>query len=162
MSTATIIFAVSGIAILFLFAAKGFEMRRRKPSMFLHIAKRADTKTGALYFKLLHFYSDSKEKTHLFLNRQAPMKIKSAMVKFGTFLKERREEYLMKMRDARILKKNSGISEFYKNLSNIDKGNGKIEDGFIEVGGELSFAQAIPKEAPVSKTRRKRVKLDSS
>ena len=34
------------------------------------------------------------------------------------------------MRDSKLLKKSDGISEFFKNMSNIEKGNGEIHDNY--------------------------------
>jgi len=47
-----------------------------------------------------------------------------------SFLKERREQYVNIMRDSRLLKKSDGISEFFKNMSDVEKGNGEIHDTF--------------------------------
>ena len=56
------------------------------------------------------------------------MHSKSFLNKLSAFLEKKREEYMNNMRNSRLLKKDEGISEFFKNLSQIEKGNGEIHD----------------------------------
>lgn len=134
MTPSIAIFAVSGFSIMALFAAKGIEVMRKKPLFLLKAVKKADARLHTVHHGTLHFYENWKEQAAFFMSRQAPMRIKNSWNKMETFVRERKEEYLLKMRDARIIKRREGISEFYKNLASIERGNGEINETF---GGDF-------------------------
>ncbi|MDZ4205676.1 MAG: hypothetical protein U1C12_00450, partial [Patescibacteria group bacterium] len=63
-----------------------------------------------------------------FFKKQIPIHSRNSLNKLLTFLKKKKEQYVVSMRDSRLLKKSDGISEFFKNMSDIEKGNGEIHD----------------------------------
>ena len=58
------------------------------------------------------------------------MHSKNSSNKLLSYLAEKKEKYINNMRDSRLLKKSDGISEFFKNMSSIEKGNGEIHDTY--------------------------------
>ncbi len=126
------IFTVSGLAILTLVSAKSLERKRRKPFLILTLISRGDIHVRALYHKAVHLYSDSKEKTWFLLKKQVPKHSRNSLNKLLSFIREKREQYVGKMRDSRLLKKPDGMSEFFKSMSDVEKGNGEINDVYVD------------------------------
>ncbi len=124
------VFGISGLVIVILMTAKRLEEKRRKSFFILNMISKGDIHTRELYHKAVRLYSEGKEKTSFLLKRRVPIHAKNSMNKLLSFLKEKREQYVSNMRDSRLLKKPDGISEFFKNMSNIEKGNGEINDIF--------------------------------
>ncbi|MDO8471494.1 MAG: hypothetical protein Q7S49_02715 [bacterium] len=125
---ATSIFTISGLSIITLVVAKKLEEKRKKPFFILNVISKSDTHIRELYHKAVRLYSEGKEKSSFLFKRQIPIHSKNYFNKLLSFLKEKREQYVVKMRDSRLLKKSDGISEFFKNMSEIEKGNGEIHD----------------------------------
>ncbi|OHA88933.1 MAG: hypothetical protein A3B03_01080 [Candidatus Zambryskibacteria bacterium RIFCSPLOWO2_01_FULL_42_41] len=123
-----IIFNISGLAMILLLIAKKVEEKRRKPFFISNVISKGDTHIRGLYLRMVHFYSEGKEKTLLLLKRRIPLHSRNSLNKLFSFLREKRERYINEMRDSRLLKKPDGISEFFKNMSDIEKGNGEIND----------------------------------
>lgn len=123
-----IIFNVSGLAMILLLVTKKVEEKRRKPFFISNVISKGDIHIRGLYLRVVRFYSEGKEKALLLLEKRIPLHSKNSLNKLLTFLREKRERYINEMRDSRLLKKPDGISEFFKNMSNIDKGNGEIND----------------------------------
>ena len=125
---ATSIFTISGLSIITLVVAKKLEEKRKKSFFILNVISKRDTRIRELYHRAVSLYSEGKEKSSFFFKRQIPIHSKNYFNKLLSFLKEKREQYVVKMRDSRLLKKSDGISEFFKNMSEIEKGNGEIHD----------------------------------
>ncbi|PIP61822.1 hypothetical protein COW99_01980, partial [Candidatus Roizmanbacteria bacterium CG22_combo_CG10-13_8_21_14_all_38_20] len=53
------------------------------------------------------------------------------------------------MRDAKLLKKSDGISEFFKNISDIEKGQGEINEAFIIDRATEPTIESIEDTAPL-------------
>ncbi len=123
-----IIFTVSGLLILTMVAAKKLEENRGKPLFFSNLILRGDVRMREFYHQAVHFYSEGKAKTLFFFQKQIPMRSRNSFNKLLAFLKEKKGQYVNRMRDSRLLKKSDGISEFFKNMSNVEKGNGEIND----------------------------------
>ncbi len=131
-----IIFNISGLAILILIVAKKIEEKRKKPIFISNLISRGDIHIRRLYHVVVHLYSEGKEKVLFFLKKQIRMHSKNSLNKTISFLEERRGRYINNMRDSRLLRrKTDGISEFFKNISNVEKGNGVIHDG-LEDGSQ--------------------------
>lgn len=126
----TVLFTVSGLAILALVVTKSLEEKRKRSFFVSRAISRGDANVREFYHRLVHFYSTSKEKGLFFFNKQIPIHSRNFLNKLFSFLKEKQEQYLGNMRDARILKKSDGISEFFKNMSNVEKGNGEINESY--------------------------------
>ena len=128
----TSIFAVSGLSIALLIVAKKVEEKRKKPLFISNAISRSDIHIRKLYHTAVHLYSESKEKSLFFFKKQIPKHSKNSLNKIFSFLEEKREQYINNMRDSRLLKKPDGMSEFFKNMSNVEKGNGVIHDVYEE------------------------------
>lgn len=126
--TSVIIFNISGLAIILLIVAKIVGEKRRKPFFISNIISKGDIHIRGLYHKVVHLYSEGKEKVSFLTMKRIPMRLRSFLNKLLSFLKEKKAQYTSDMRDSRLLKKSDGISEFFKNMSSAEKGNGEIND----------------------------------
>ena len=125
-----IIFNISGLAILLLIITKKMEEKRRKPLFISNAISRGDIHVRKLYHTVIHLYSEMKEKGLFFLKKQIPIHSKNSLNKIFSFLREKRGQYINNMRDSRLLKKPGGMSEFLRNMSDVEKGNGVIHDAY--------------------------------
>lgn len=123
-----IIFVISGLAIILLVVAKSLGEKRRRSFFILNAISKGDTHVREFYHKAVRSYSEGKEKVLFFFKKQIPIHSKNSSNKLLSFLKEKKERYTNNIRDSKSLKKSDGISEFFKNMSNIEKGNGEIND----------------------------------
>ncbi len=114
--------------MILLLVTKKVEEKRRKPFFISNAISKGDTHIRGLYLRVVRFYSEGKEKTLLLLNKRIPLHSRNSLNKLLSFFREKRERYINEMRDSRLLKKPDGISEFFKNMSDIEKGNGEIND----------------------------------
>lgn len=126
------LFAISGTAIIALLAAKKLQERGRNPLFLFRWITRSDERIRDWHQKALNMYSEGKEKISFFATRQIKLHSKNTFNKLVAFLKEKREQYENNMRNSRLLKKSDGISEFFKSMSDIEKGGSideSLEDG---------------------------------
>ncbi|PIP55851.1 MAG: hypothetical protein CO183_00070 [Candidatus Zambryskibacteria bacterium CG_4_9_14_3_um_filter_42_9] len=128
--TSITIFTISGLAIFILVAIKSLEEKRKQNFFAMGLISKWDKQTRRFYQRIIHLYSDGKERTALFFKRQIPMHSRNLFNKLVYFLKGQREFYFGNIRDSRLLKKPDGISEFFKNMSKVEKGNGEINDTY--------------------------------
>lgn len=128
--TSVTIFAVSGIMIILLTVAKGLSGRRGKNFFILRAISRGDTYARRVYHLVIHFYSESRDRILFFLQKQIRMHMRNSWNKMLAFVHNRRDRYLNQMRDSKLLKKQEGISDFLRNISDIDRGNGEIHDSY--------------------------------
>ena len=126
------IFAISGLAIPVLIIAKKLEQKRRKPFLILNLISKGNIHIRKLFHRVVHYYSEGKEKVIFILKRRIPLHSKNSSNKLLSYLVDKKEKYINNMRDSRLLKKPDGISEFFKNMSSIEKGNGEIHDVYEE------------------------------
>ena len=124
----TIIFAVSGLAIVVLLVAKKWGERRRRPIFLMRAISKGDIRAREFSHGVVHIYSQGKERLSLLFKKRVPMYSKNSLNKSISFIKNKRDRYIERLRDSRLLKKSDGISEFFKNMSDIEKGNGEIHD----------------------------------
>jgi hypothetical protein len=121
-------FYISGIAILALLLAKGVEMKFKHRFSLLKLVSRWDKEVRVVYHRGVHMYSESKEKGYRWATKQLPYKAKSYVNKSSAFAKEKLEKYIGDVRNSRLIKKNDGISEFFRNISDLEKGKGEINE----------------------------------
>ncbi|MBI1974638.1 MAG: hypothetical protein HYS51_02205 [Candidatus Zambryskibacteria bacterium] len=124
------IFAISGTALITLITAKSIEEKLKKQIFLSSWIAKWDEHAKVWYHKVLRVYSEGKEKAALFFNKKIRIHSKNIFNKLLVYLKEKRERYESNMRNSRLLKKPDGISEFFKNMSDIEKGNGSIDETF--------------------------------
>src|SRR3989344_1041544 len=122
------LFTLSGIGIVTITMAKRFEEKRKKPFFLLSAISKGDERVRELHHQAVHWYSIGKEKIAFFVKKQLPMRSRNSFNKLVTFLEENAEKYFGNIRDSRLLKKSDGISEFFKNMSAVEKGSGEINE----------------------------------
>ena len=134
--TSIVIFIISGLAIVVMLSTKKLGEKRKKSFFILEAISKGDIHARDFYHKAIHLYSEGKQKTSFLFKRQIPIHSKNSFNKLLSFIKEKREQYVGNMRDSRLLKKSDGISEFIKNMSDIEKGNGEINDVYEDSSQE--------------------------
>lgn len=132
------IFILSGAALVTLTLTKRIEERRKTGVFLLKLISRGDESVRKLHHKSLHFYSVGKDKVVFFVKKRLPMHSRNSLNKFITKLGEQAEKYMGDIRDSRLLKKSDGISEFFKNMSTVEKGMGEINDPYQSRETELN------------------------
>ena len=142
------VFYVSGGVVLLLLLAKIWESKRRKSFLMLRIISSGDEKFKNLSHDATLAYSVLKEKGEFFINKQLPLHTKNILNKSETFIKEKGEKYLGNIRNSKLLRpKNEGISEFFKNMSEMEKENSeKMEENEVD-----KEEKARPLETPKKK-----------
>ena len=131
------IFSASGFAILLLVTTKRLQQKLKKPFFVFNIISKADTQIRALYQKLVHFYSDSKEKTSFLIEKQIPIHSKNALNKSISFLKEKREQYIGNIRNSRLLKKPEGKKKNLKKKKNNKNKKPKKKKRWLQIDSGL-------------------------
>ena len=63
------------------------------------------------------------------------MQSRSLINRSNTYVKDKVEQHLDNLRATRLLKKSDGLSEFFKGMASVEKGNGEINDIFPDHGG---------------------------
>ena len=122
------LFAFSGAVLVTLTLAKRIEEKRKKSFFILRAISRGDERMRELHHQSVRFYSLGKEKTAFFVKKQLPMRSRNSLNKSLTTLREQAERFENLIRDSKLLRKSDGISEFFKNMSTVEKGNGEIND----------------------------------
>jgi len=118
----SILFYFSGAVIVLLIGAKAWETKRRRPFVLFQMISKGDERFRALSHDAAHYYSEGKEKGAFFMKKQLPMHTKNLLNKTETLAKEKADKYLGNIRNTRLLKnKDEGISEFFKNISIMEK-----------------------------------------
>ncbi len=124
----TTIFAISGVCLVVLLATKMFELKHKKSVFPLNFISKSDHRIKEATHLATQHYSELKEKSGFLIKKQLPLHTKNVYYKTESLVKEKIEKYLGDIRNTKILnKKNDGISEFFKNLS--DKENGDSQNG---------------------------------
>lgn len=154
--TTIAIFTVSGVAIAVLILSKKYELRYKKETLVLRLVSRGDERLKELNHKLAEHYLKARDEIERFIKKTVRMRVKLSLNKFTSFIKERMDEYSESLRDTRLLKKSDGLSEFFKSIKEVEKGQGEIVD-HIEIVERVEppVIEAKP-ETEVTKPRRTR------
>ncbi|MDO8424014.1 MAG: hypothetical protein Q7S54_00190 [bacterium] len=150
------LFILSGTAIVTLTLAKRIEEKRKKGVFLLKFISRSDERAREFHQRSVRFYSVGKERTAFFIKKQLPMRSRNSLNKFISKLSEQGTKYLGDIRDSRLLKKPDGISEFFKNMSTIEKGAGEINEIYEERANESK--EPAPIDTAPKPTRRPRTR----
>jgi hypothetical protein len=126
--TFQIIFIISGLGIALLIWAKVWEERRHKKPLLLRLVSMGDEHVRTLSHEMAHRYSELKEELHFFWHKQLPLHTKNIFNKTRDVIKERAEKHIGDIRGSKFLRKNDGLSEFFKSIS--EKENGRIDEDF--------------------------------
>ncbi len=152
------IFAISGITLIILTLAKRFELRKKRATFILKAISIGDERAKELQHKMLNLYAEGKDRIVFFVKKELPLKLKKFVGIVVSYLKARWESYFGNIRNSHLIRKEEGISEFFKNISEIEKGNGEIHDlGFI---AEDSITPEPPKKERRKRTYKRRKKDD--
>jgi hypothetical protein len=124
----TIIFAVSGVCLCILVGAKMWQVKHKKTFFLLNLISKSDHRIKEVTHRATYHYSEIKEKGGFMLKKQLPLHSKNIMNKTETLIREKSEKYFGNIRNTRLLKpKTGGISEFFRNMADIEK-NGNVEE----------------------------------
>ncbi|KKQ83597.1 MAG: hypothetical protein UT07_C0002G0009 [Parcubacteria group bacterium GW2011_GWB1_38_8] len=130
--TSIVIFTISGMIVFLLPLAKRLESKQGKSFLIFRLISKGDFYVREIYHWMVHLYFEGKERSSFLIKRQIPLHSKNFSNKLTVYLREKRIQYFNNMRDSRLLKKSDGISEFFKNMSNLEKGNGEINDVYYD------------------------------
>ncbi len=122
------IFILSGAGIVTLTVSKRLEEKKKQPTLVLRAVSRGDERVREIHHQALHHYSHSKDRFSFWFKKQMPLKLKSFWNRFLAYMQNKSVRYLGDVRNSRLLKKSDGISEFFKNISEVEKGGGEIND----------------------------------
>lgn len=129
----TLTFALSGLGIAALFAAKRVELRYGRTFLLIRMISRGDERVREWGHGLTALYAREKERAVFLFQKQLPLKARSHWNKLSALARKLGEEYLERIRDAKMLHgKRSGMSEFLGKLNEVEKGNGKIDEPWEE------------------------------
>lgn len=122
------IFALSGLSIAALILAKVWEDKHKRKPFLLRWVSLGDEHVRVWSHELAHLYAEWREKTHFFATKQLPLHSKNLINKAEALAKERMQKYIGDIRGSKFLKKNDGLNEFFKSIS--EKENGRIDDQY--------------------------------
>ena len=157
------IFALSGFTIATMLLAKTFEVKGNKKFFLLKAISMADERMRALRHRVLHFYSEGKHKTGFIIKKQLPLKAKNYWNKAVSFTKEQSERIINK-RGAREISKPENISEFFRSIAEVEKGNGEIHEPVFMVNDlgievQKTALEIVETPKPKRKYTRRKVKV---
>ncbi len=157
------VFILAGVVLAALILAKMYEIKGSDVSRRLFVLKaisKGDERARDLYKKGLHFYSDGKHQFLFFVQKQLPTKARIYTNRALTKLQEMSEERFGNIRNSRLINRKEGISEFFKNISEVEKGGGELHDDvYVEPTiDEAPLAYRITPIAPATSTSETRVK----
>lgn len=129
--------------------AKRVEEKHKKTFFVFKAISLGDERLREIHHQSLHFYSKGKEKAAFWLKKQLPLKLRSLWNRALVLGKESTKKLVGDLRDSRLLKKKSdGMSEFFKNISDIEKGNGEINEVYLEETRYKEQETVIPEQIP--------------
>jgi len=143
------IFTISGVSILTLTTAKRVELKRGKTPGILNLVAKGDTYLRNLNHRIFEYYFGGKDGLDFFFTKWIPVQTKLSFNKALNRLRGQLDEYIHDMRDAKLLKKSDGISEFFKNISDIEKGQGEINEAFIIDRATEPTIESVEDTAPL-------------
>ncbi len=126
------LFILSGVALTSLTIAKRIELKGRDASFILRIVSRGDERARDLYHQALHFYTTGKHRVVFVVKKQLPLRAKSYLTKSVVYIKEKGENRFGNIRNSRLISKRDGMKEFFKNISEVEKGGGELHEDFPE------------------------------
>jgi hypothetical protein len=147
------LFILSGVVVLALTLAKRMGERKKLAAILLKVVATGDEQVRKIHHEALHFYSEGKDKYSFWLKKQLPLKLKSLSNRALSLIRERLQERFGDVRNSRLLKRSDGISEFFKNISEVEKGGGEINETLTdEIQNDFYITNA---EKPVKVTETK-------
>ncbi len=142
-------FFFSGAVMVVLMIAKRIEEKKRKTLYVLRLISRGDEYCRKLHARVLGSYSSGKERAYFMVAKQLPRYSRSSLNKAVSRLEDKMSQYLERLRDSHLLKKDEGISEYFKSISEVEKGGGEIN--------QEAFVVEEPKPKRIRKPRTKKI-----
>lgn len=106
-----------------------------------------------LHHRAVRYYSIGKEKGVFLVKKQLPRYSRSSLNKALALIEERLQRHLDSIRDSRLLKKDEGISEFFKNISEVEKGAGELHDDVYDAESQEVITAPQGAKEPVIEVR---------
>ncbi len=144
------LFVISGAIILTLTLSKRIEEKEKRTPIILRAISKGDESVRSLHHEALHQYTHGKDKFAFWFKKQLPLKLKGFWNRVKIYTRERSNEYMRDMRSSKLLKKSDGISEFFKSISEIEKGTGEINESWptenevVPITPSITPSQTIP------------------
>ncbi|MEX0919454.1 MAG: hypothetical protein WDZ64_01740 [Parcubacteria group bacterium] len=135
------VFTVSGVAIIVLMVAKRLEIKRESTPNILRLVSKGDTKLRNLHHKTVDLYFETKDNLGFLIKKKAPTHFKLSFNKMVGRLKTQLEEYINDLREAKLIKKQGGISEFFKNISESEKTKDEEKVSLKQVSDETTLVE---------------------
>lgn len=140
-------FILSGLGLVALVWSKNYEEKRGKTPFILRAVSKGDEYVRDYHHHAIHFYAEGRDKVVIFVTKQLPLRAKNLWYKSLAYIEEKAKDHLSNMRDTKLMKRPDGISEFFKNISEIEKGTGEINEEFI---GAVEATVSIPEPEVVN------------
>lgn len=146
----TTAFILSGTIVAILLIAKRIEEKKNRPVIILNLISKGDERARGLHHEAVRIYSQGKERVVFFISKQLPRYSRSSFNKVVARVEDRIDKHFHNIRDSRLLKKSEGISDFFKTMSEVEKGEGKLyEDVYDEATQMIITPQSTSKEQKV-------------
>lgn len=142
------IFVLSGLSIITITLAKRFELKQKRSNIVLRFVSRSDEHIRKYYHEALHFYSEGKHRFLFVVRKQLPLKVKSYLNKGVDYVREKGEERFGNIRGSKQIKRPENISEFFKSISEVERGKGEIVERISVVSEEEEIITEPVVEAP--------------
>lgn len=130
-------FYISGALIVALLVLKHIEITKREKPRVLEIISSKDSHLRLLHKNILLKYLDLKKDVSFFFSKQVPLYTRNKLNKLFTLMRTEMRKRVSNIRDSKLLKRSDGISEFFKNISEIEKGNGEINETYEGEGPKI-------------------------
>lgn len=118
------VFIFSFIVIFLMLLSKIYEIKNNKKIVIFETVSHFDHNIRNLFHNAGHIYLDYKQIFLIFVKHQLPLHSKNVFNKTQIFFKEKIEKYIGNIRASKLLSdKSDGVSEFFKNISNIENKN---------------------------------------
>ena len=120
-----------------LLVLKHIEITKREKPRVLEIISSKDSHLRLLHKNILLKYLDLKKDVSFFFSKQVPLYTRNKLNKLFTLMRTEMRKRVSNIRDSKLLKRSDGISEFFKNISEIEKGNGEINETYEGEGPKI-------------------------
>jgi hypothetical protein len=114
--------------VVFFGSGAGLVLLLLRPSFITSLISKGDSHARHLSHSLTHYYSELKDRALFFVEKQLPLHTRNFINKALTYIQNKVEHHIGNMRNSRLLKKESGISEYFKSMAEVEKGNGQIDE----------------------------------
>lgn len=126
-----VLFLVSGVAIALVLFTKVRELQTGNTPFLLRVISLGDARMKDLSHRTAHIYTDKREELVFFLEKQLPLHTRNAFNKAKLILEEKIRILIDDIRGHRFMKKNEGITEFFKSIEE-EKQDSQIEENRVE------------------------------